>query len=80
MAKLETMNRSTKKGFVAYMMANPVYFHQQFGLPPKPDFIEAAYKEAMRLRKQIPAFPKNSDDEEIGFVSHMRKWSEKPIH
>lgn len=62
MSKLETMNRSTKKGFVAYMTANPVYFRQQFGLPPSPENILKAHKEAMRLRNQIPAFPKHSDD------------------
>ena len=52
----EGLNRSSKKGFTAYMQANPVYFLQQFGLAPTPENIVKAHKNAMRLRKANPFF------------------------
>lgn len=70
MSNLALINRATKKGFIAYMTANPVYFHCQFGKPATQENIVAGYKEAMRLRKQIPAFPQNTDDNEISFEFH----------
>lgn len=62
MANLEGINRASKKGFADYMMANPVYFEQQFGLAPTKENILKAHKEAMRLRKSNPFFPASRGD------------------
>lgn len=72
MANLEGINRASKKGFVAYMVANPFYFQQQFDRPATEANILAGYKEAMRLRKTVPAFPKHLDDGESGYTFHTR--------
>jgi len=68
MCDLSSINRATKKGFIAYMAANPVCFRQQFDLTPTPDNIAKGYREAMRLRKQSPAFAHG--DRETSFVCH----------
>jgi hypothetical protein len=71
MANLEGINRASKKGFVTYMMANPFYFQQQFDLPATQANILAGYKEAMRLRKTVPHFPRRLDENENTFALHL---------
>lgn len=71
MANLEGINRASKKGFVAYMTANPFYFRQQFDRPATEANILAGYKEAMRLRKQVPHFPQRMDENENTYTLHL---------
>lgn len=65
---MANLNRATKNGFTAYMTANPVYFEQRFRVPATPSNIQAGYKEAMRLRKTVPHFPKRLDDNDELYI------------
>jgi hypothetical protein len=57
MANLEGINRATRKGFVAYMMANPFYFQQQFELPPTRENILKGFSQAKKMLHHNPFGP-----------------------